>query len=258
VIVNRIWQFHFGQGLTTTPSDLGTKGSAPSHPELLDWLATELIAQNWSLKSLHRIILLSETYRQDNKPRPDGLAVDASNRWLWRFQPRRLESEAIRDSILAASGELDLRMGGPSFSAFEPNNNYVRVYLPREKFGPGEFRRMIYMQKIRMEQDATFGTFDTPDAALVCPVRSRSVTPLQALNLLNSPFVLGRAEALAERLKREAGSEVNSQIAAAYPLLFGREGTAEEIRAADKLVTEHGLTALCRGLLNSNEFLILP
>jgi mono/diheme cytochrome c family protein len=258
VIANRIWQFHFGQGLAATPSDFGTKGIEPSHPELLDWLAQELIEQNWSLKSLHRMILLSETYRQDNKPRAEGLAVDAGNRWLWRFQPRRLESEAIRDSILSVSGELDLRMGGPGFSAFEPNDNYVRVYLPKEKFGPAEFRRMVYMQKIRMEQDATFGTFDTPDAALVCPVRSRSVTPLQALNLLNSPFVLGRAEALAKRLEQESGPSTEAKISAAYRLLFGREVSAEELAAAGKLVDAHGLQALCRGLLNSNEFLILP
>lgn len=258
VIANRIWQFHFGQGLAATPSDLGTKGIEPSHPELLDWLAQKLIEQNWSLKSLHRMILLSETYRQDNKPRAEGLAIDAGNRWLWRFQPRRLESEAIRDSILSVSGELDLRMGGPGFSAFEPNDNYVRVYLPKEKFGPADFRRMVYMQKIRMEQDATFGTFDTPDGALVCPIRSRSVTPLQALNLLNSPFVLERAESLAKRLQQEAGPEAEAQISAAYRLLFGREVSAEELVAAGKLVDAYGLPALCRGLLNSNEFLILP
>ena len=258
VIANRIWQFHFGQGLAATPSDLGTKGIEPSHPELLDWLARELIEQNWSLKSLHRMILLSETYRQDNKPRAEGMAVDSGNRWLWRFQPRRLESEAIRDSMLAVSGELDLRMGGPGFSAFEPNDNYVRVYQPKEKFGPTEFRRMVYMQKIRMEQDATFGTFDTPDAALVCPVRSRSVTPLQALNLLNSPFVLERTEALAKRLAQEAGPSAEAQISAAYRLLFGREASAAELAAARKLVEAYGLPALCRGLLNSNEFLILP
>ncbi len=186
------------------------------------------------------------------------MAVDAGNRWLWRYQPRRLESEAIRDAMLSASGELDLRMGGAGFSAFEPNSNYVRVYQPRETFGPNEFRRMVYMQKIRMEQDATFGTFDTPDAAQVCPVRSRSVTPLQALNLLNSPFVLGRAEALARRLEEEQGASVPDQIGRAYQLVYGRAASPAELAAAEKLVGKFGLPALCRALFNSNEFLILP
>jgi len=258
VIVNRVWQFHFGQGLAGTPSDFGTKGVPPSHPDLLDWLAAELVARGWSLKAIHKLVLLSATYRQDNKPRSEALRLDAGNQWLWRFQPRRLESEAIRDAMLLASGELDLKPGGPGFSAFEPNDNYVRVYLPRETFGPNEFRRMIYMQKIRMEQDATFGTFDTPDAAQVCPVRSRSVTPLQALNLLNSPFVLGRAATLAGRLQAEAGDQAAAQIDAAYRLLFGRSATEPERIAAERLVAQYGLTALCRALLNSNEFLILP
>ena len=258
VIANRIWQFHFGQGLAATPSDLGMNGVPPTHPELLDWLAGELIARGWSLKAMHRLILLSATYRQDNKPRAEALAVDSSNQLLWRFQPRRLESEAIRDALLVASGELDLRRGGPGFSAFEPNDNYVRVYQPRESFGPNEFRRMVYMQKIRMEQDATFGTFDTPDAAQICPVRSRSVTPLQALNLLNSPFVLGRAAVLARRLQAESGAQPAAQIRTAYQLLYGRAVTEPELQAAERLVADYGLVALCRALLNSNEFLILP
>jgi hypothetical protein len=221
-------------------------------------LAGELIARGWSLKAIHRLILLSATYRQDNKPRAEALAVDASNQLLWRFQPRRLESEAIRDAFLVASGELDLRRGGPGFSVFEPNDNYVRVYQPRESFGPNEFRRMVYMQKIRMEQDATFGTFDTPDAAQICPVRSRSVTPLQALNLLNSPFVLGRAAVLAGRLQAESGEQPAAQIRTAYQLLYGRAVTEPELQAAERLVADYGLVALCRALLNSNEFLILP
>ncbi|MFM8932452.1 MAG: DUF1553 domain-containing protein, partial [Gemmataceae bacterium] len=127
VIVNRLWQHHFGEGLVNTPSDFGANGGRPSHPELLDWLAVELARQGWSLKKLHRQMVLSEAYCQASLPRADGMAKDAGNRWLWRFSPRRLEAEPLRDSILAISGNLDLTMGGPGFDLFEPNTNYVKV-----------------------------------------------------------------------------------------------------------------------------------
>jgi hypothetical protein len=130
VIVNRLWQHHFGTGLVDTPSDFGANGSRPSHAELLDWLAGELVQSGWSLKHVHRMILLSNTYQQASAPRAECLAVDAGSRLLWRFPPRRLEAEAIRDSILKIAGNLDLTMGGPGWRAFEPNDNYVRVYEP--------------------------------------------------------------------------------------------------------------------------------
>ncbi len=257
VLVNRVWLHHFGEGLVSTPSDFGANGALPSHPELLDWLASELVARGWSLKVLQRLILLSSTYRQSSRPDPAALAADAQARLLWRFPPRRLEAEAVRDGILSVTGKLDLSMGGPGFSAFEPNSNYVRVYEPKKSFGPPEWRRMVYQQKVRMQQDGTFGTFDCPDGGQVCPKRTRSTTALQSLNLLNSSFMLEQAGAFAERLEREAGADAPAQVRHAFRAVFGREPDQAEAAASLKLVEGHGLKALCRALFNANEFLFI-
>ncbi len=258
VMANRVWHYHFGRGIVSTPSDFGAAGSPPSHPELLDWLASELIEGGWKLKPLHRQILLSNTYRQSNRPREHALEMDAGSRLLWRFPPRRLEAEAIRDSVLAVSGTLNLEVGGPGYSAFEPNENYVRVYTPREQFDVPQWRRMVYMTKVRMERDAVFGAFDSPDAAQVCPQRSRSTTPLQALNLLNSTFITDQAEHFAERLRAEAGPDPADQVRMAFLLTTGRVPDDEESNAAVTLIEQHSLEAFCRVAFNLNEFLFLP
>jgi hypothetical protein len=258
VLVNRIWQHHFGTGLVDTPSDFGTQGGRPTHPELLDWLAAKFVEHGWSMKHVHRLILTSHTYRQAAAPNKRGLGVDAGSRLLWRFPPRRLEAEPIRDSMLAVSGVLDQRMGGPGFSPFLPTQHHVRVYLPKEEFGPAEWRRMIYMTRVRMEQDAVFGPFDCPDGGLVCPKRGRSTTPLQALNLLNSAFVLQQADLFGERVRREAGDQPEPQVQLAFLLALGREPDAEEAKATEQLVRLHGAAALGRALFNANEFLFLP
>lgn len=257
VIANRIWQGHFGEGLVSTPGDIGKKGTPPTHPELLDWMASDLVASGWRLKHLHRLIVTSATWRQASTPRADALQADAGSRLLWRFPPRRLEAESIRDAVLSVSGSLDLTMGGPGFSAFEPNENYVRVYMPKKSFGTEDWRRTIYMTRIRMRQDGTFGAFDCPDGGQVAPKRGRSTTPLQALNLLNSPFMEQQATLFAERLKKEAGGKIEDQIARAFRLAFGRPPSAEEMTDATTLVQTHGLPALCRALVNANEFLFL-
>ncbi|MFO0810777.1 MAG: DUF1553 domain-containing protein [Gemmataceae bacterium] len=258
VIANRIWLWHFGEGLVSTPDDFGANGSTPSHPELLDWLAAELIDSGWSLRHLHRLIVTSAAYRRAGTMTPDGLARDAGNRLLWRFPARRLEAEAIRDSILAVAGTLDPTPGGPGFSPFEPNTNYVRVYTPKTAFGPAEFRRMVYATKVRMQPDPTFGAFDCPDAGQVAPKRGRSTTALQALNLLNSPFVTGQAAAFAERVRREAGDDAAAQVARVFRLAVQRDPAADEAERCAAAVREHGLATLCRALLNANEFLFLP
>ncbi|MCZ6795609.1 MAG: DUF1553 domain-containing protein, partial [Planctomycetota bacterium] len=255
VLVNRLWHYHFGEGLVNTPSDFGANGGHPSHPELLDWLATELIRRGGSLKEIHRLIVLSSTYRQSSAPREEALRVDADSRLLWRYPPRRLEAEPIRDAVLAVSGALALTGGGPGFDVFEPNSNYVHVYVPRKKFGPAEWRRMIYQFKPRMEQDETFGIFDCPDAAQVAPRRTRSTTPLQALNLLNSPFMLEQSRIFAQRLKEECGGSPPRQVRRAFRLALGRPPDPEESAAALDLVREHGLVILARALFNANEFL---
>ncbi len=258
VIVSRLWQHHFGRGIVDTPSDFGRNGARPTHPELLDWLSVQLLEGGWSLKRVHRLILTSATYRQSLLPDARSLAVDADTRLLWRFPPRRLDAEAIRDSILATSGVLDTSMGGPGFSLFEPNNNYVRVYTPKESFGPAEWRRMIYMHNVRMERDAVFGPFDCPDAGQMTAARSRSTTAIQSLNLFNSRFIVEQADIFARRLEREAGADAASQIRLAFAYAFGREPRADEQWAAIALVDAHGLEALCRALFNANEFLFIP
>jgi len=268
VAVNRIWQQHFGVGLVDTSNDFGHNGSKPSHPELLDWLAAELVhptvpdgdrtARPWSLKHLHRLILTSATWNQSSKPRPEARRVDAANRLLWRFEPRRLEAEAIRDGILAVAGTLDPTPGGPSFHLHEVDRENVYHYHPKERFGPAESRRMVYAFKVRMEQDGVFGAFDCPDGSLVAPRRSRSTTPLQALNLFNSRFLLDEAAHFADRLGREAGPDPKARIRLAWRLAYGREPDRAEMRDALGFVRDHGLPALCRAVLNSNEFLFIP
>lgn len=260
VIVNRLWLYHFGEGLVATPSDFGLNGAKPTHPELLDWLAAELMSPGtpgvvpWSLKHIHRLIVTSASYRQSSMTRPDGLAADAGARFLWRFPARRLEAEPLRDSILAVAGKLDLRMGGPGWSPFVPNENYVRVYVPKQEFGPADFRRMVYASGVRQRPDGVFGAFDCPDGGQIAPKRGRSTTPLQALNLLNSGFMLQAAGFFADRLEHESGSDANAQARRAFALAFNREPAPDELAAARELIHAQGLKIFCRALLNANEF----
>jgi mono/diheme cytochrome c family protein len=257
VIVNRVWHYHFGTGIVDTPSDFGLNGGRPIHPELLDWLASELVAHQWSLKHIHRLILTSATYQQASRFEVKARAVDGSGRLLWRFPARRMEAEPLRDTILSLSGKLDLRMGGPGFDLFEPNTNYVKVYTTKTKFEPADFRRMIYQNKPRVELDSLFGAFDCPDAGQIQPKRNSSTSPLQALNLLNSAFMIEQSAAFAERLQREAGSSVAAQIQRAYALAFAREPNPTEIAAAEKFILQHGLPAFCRAVYNTNELITI-
>ena len=257
VIVNRLWKHHFGSGLAATPNDLGVNGVRPTHPELLDWLASELVSSGWSLKQIHRLILTSSAWQQSSQPRKEALDVDSGSRLLWRFPPRRLEAEAIRDNILLAAGTLDSQMGGQGFSGFKVEAENVRHYHPKEAYGTTDWRRMLYMMKVRQEREPTFGVFDCPDFNQTVPNRSRSTTPLQALSLLNSPFVLQQAGLLAKRLRHEMGADIRAQLARACQLALGREPTREELSDAKKLVTKHSLEAFCRALFNANEFLFL-
>ncbi len=260
VIVNRLWHYHFGTGIVDTPSDFGVNGGVPSHPELLDWLASELVdpaspGDRWRLKRIHRLIVTSRAYRQASTARPEGLAADANSRLLWRYPPRRLEAEPLRDAIVAVSGSLNPTMGGPGFDLFEPNTNYVKVYTTKTTFTDDDFRRMVYQSKPRAELDSFFGAFDCPDAGQVQPARTVSTTPLQALNMLNGDFLLDQAARFATRVEREAGGDPGRQVARAIQLAFGRPATAREIAAGRELVAAHGLPILCRSLYNANEFI---
>ena len=185
------------------------------------------------------------------------MQADAGTRLLWRYPPRRLEAEPLRDAILAVCGNLDDRMGGPGFDLFEPNTNYVKVYNSKKEFGPADWRRMVYQSKPRMQLDDVFGSFDCPDAGQITPKRTSSITALQALNLLNSRFIVQQASLFATRLEREAGPDANAQVHRAYSLTFLRPPTGDEQTAAAQFVKDHGLPALCRALLNANEFLFV-
>ena len=258
VMANRLWQNHFGTGIVATPSDFGKNGIPPSHPELLDRLASELIRGDWSLKRLHRLVLTSAAYQQSSQPCERGLAADASSRLLWRYPPRRLDAEVVRDCVLAVTGSLDLSMHGPGYSAFLPNENYVRVYNPKTEWTRDEWRRMIYMTKVRMEQDPVFGALDCPDAGQATAKRSRSTTALQALNLFNSSFMLQQSDLLAARVVSLAGEEHDTQTRQLFLLVFNREPSRDERAGAVALIQEHGLATLCRAVLNANEFVFVP
>ena len=255
VMVNRLWQFVFGIGIVDTPSDFGTNGTDPTHPELLDWLASEFMEMGWSVKSILKLILVSDTFKQKSIPRPDAVKIDAGSRYLWRFPPRRLEAEAIRDSILSVSGNLNLEMGGPGFYLLDVDRENVVHYHPKERISSKEWRRMVYMFKIRQEQDLIFGAFDCPDGNQVIPERSRSTTPIQALNLFNSHFMIEQSGIMAKSLITEAGPSIRAQIKAAYNRYYGRPATDDEVKDASAFVSEHSLSDFCRAMFNSNEFL---
>ena len=257
VIVNRIWQHHFGIGLVGTPSDFGKMGAPPSHPELLDWLANDFVDHGWSIKHLHRQIVTSQTYRQSSRPRPAALGVDADCRKLWRFPPRRLEAEAIRDSILSVSGKLNLKVGGPGFDFFNQRGG-LSDYTAHQTFDKSGWRRMIYAHKVRMQAIDIFGAFDCPDGGQMKPRRTRSITPLQSLSLLNSPFANRQAGFFADRIRGLVSDDLPQQIDHVFQIAFSRSPNPQEQTAMIALAEEHGLEQVCRAIFNSSEFVFLP
>ncbi|MDA0348578.1 MAG: PSD1 and planctomycete cytochrome C domain-containing protein [Verrucomicrobia bacterium] len=256
VLVNRVWQHHFGTGLVETSSDFGYMGAAPSHPALLDWLAGTFVAEGWSLKKLHRLILSSKTFRQSSSPQTEALSVDADSRLLWRFPPRRLEAEALRDSILSVSGKLNFEMGGQGFDFFNQRGG-LSDYLPKETFDESGWRRMIYAHKVRMISVDIFGAFDCPEAGQMKPNRTRSITPVQSLGLLNSPFVNRQAAYFAERLYQEVGDNLDAQIDRAFSLALSRPPSLNERQQLIALAEDHGLEQVCRAIFNTSEFAFL-
>ena len=187
----------------------------------------------------------------------DAQRLDADVRLLWRFPSRRLEAETIRDSMLAVSGRLNLKMYGRGFNLFDQRGG-LSGFTPVETFTGDGLRRMIYAHKVRREREAVFGSFDCPDAGQSTARRRESTTPIQALNLFNSRFTLEESEALAARVKKESGDDITKQIRRTYQLALNRDPSADDIRDAEPAVREHGLPTLCRALFNSNEFLFLP
>ena len=257
VIVNRLWHHHFGTGLVATPSDFGFAGDRPSHPELLDWLAEEMLANKWSLKAMHKLILTSQTYRQSSVMNEKAAAVDAGNRLLWRMNPRRLDVEAVRDSILAVSGSLNKQMGGPGYEDFTFQAEYAPVYRYITADNPSLWRRTVYRFTVRTTQNEFLRVLDCSDPSVLTPIRNRTTTALQALALMNNRFMVQLAGHFAVRLQKECGEDVTKQINRAFVLAFARQAEKTEIENAAKLVADHGLPNFCRMLLNANEFVYI-
>jgi Protein of unknown function (DUF1553)/Protein of unknown function (DUF1549) len=259
VIVNRVWQYHFGQGIVNTPSDFGLMGDRPSHPELLDSLAVSFMENGWSLKWLHRQILYSQTYQQSDRFDEKAHAVDAANRLLWRMPLKRMDAETLRDSILFVTGKLDLQhRSGPSFALQKKGDRGTFIYQALDNDGPEVWKRAVFRLVVRGGERIMLDSFDCPDPAVATPQRSVSNTPVQALTLLNNDFVVRQAGILAERIEREAGKEHGAPMERAYDLLYGRKPTENERKIGSEFLERQPLAAYCRVLLNSNEFVYVP
>jgi hypothetical protein len=259
-IANRVWNYHFGRGLVETPNDFGRMGAQPTHPELLDWLAVTLRDNGGSLKALHKLIVRSATYRQSCGHNPNFARIDSGNRYLWRMNRARLDAEAVRDAVLQISGKLDLHMGGPSAQQFvmtpgkhvTPNVDYAAFDVD----SPANYRRSIYRFVFRTLPDPFMDSLDCADASQLTPVRSVSMTAIQALAMLNNHFMVRQSEHLAERLTKMHPAR-DKQIAAAYELSLGRLPRREEAKELSAYAEKHGLANACRILLNSNEFMFV-
>ena len=263
VMANRIWQHVFGAGLVVTGGDFGRAGAPPSHPELLDWIATEFSNPSrpegtpWSMKELIRIFVTSDAFKRSNQPSDIGLEKDATSSLLWRFPPRRVEAEVIRDGILLASGKLNRKMGGRSYRIHNIKKTYAQWEV-LNNFGPETWRRMIYQERMRRVDDQIFTAFDFPDCGQVRAKRPVSTTPLQALNLMNSDFVVDQAKHLATRAMNESNANLKASVIRVFELIFSRKPMKEELNASLQIAKDRGLEIVCRALINSNEYAFLP
>jgi hypothetical protein len=270
-MANRIWQYHFGRGIVRSSSNFGYQGDAPTHPELLDWLAAEFIDRGWSIKQMHRVIMSSSAYRMSSTTNADALAADPQNNLFWRFDMRRLTSEEIRDSILAANGTLNLAMYGPGVFPYIPREVMVGQSRPGEGWGaspPEEAaRRSIYIHVKRSLRVPIIEAFDGAETDKSCPVRFVTVQPTQALGMLNGEFLNSEAQKLADRVRKEAGDDLADQVALAFRLVTSREATTDEVKRAtelfDDLTKQDGVKPdmamryVCLVMLNLNEFVYL-
>ncbi len=255
VMANRVWHWHFGQGLVATPNDFGVSGERPSHPELLEWLAVKFVESGWSVKALHRLIVQSATYRQSSAFNGSAASVDADNRLLWRFPPRRLEAEAVRDAMLVASGQLNPMGGGPGFRPFTTTEFNATFYTPVDRSEPEFNRRTVYRINVNSGKDPLLDSFDCPDPSVKTPRRGVTTTPLQALELMNHAFIQRQAAHLAERAMQSAKGDVRLAIEAAYELAVGRKPSEGEAIRAMVAAKERGLASVCWALFNSTEFI---
>ena len=259
-IVNRIWHHHFGRGIVGTPNDFGQMGSKPTHPKLLDWLAIRLMESGGSLKELHRIIVLSAVYRQSTRSDSEFANVDADNLLLWRMNRTRLDAESVRDAVLQISGKIDLRMGGPSARHFalSPGIHVTPVvdYLKFDIDSPHARRRSVYRFLFRTLPDPFMDVLDCADSSQLTAKRNSSVTPLQALSMLNNPFMVRHSEHLATRVSKEEIT-IKNQVGILWQLAVGRDPSANESKLLTEYAAAHGLANACRIVFNSNEFMFV-
>ncbi len=255
-IVNRVWQYHFGRGIVDTPNDFGRNGSLPTHPELLEWLAADFRESGGSLKALHRRIVTSETYRQSAAGNVAAEKRDAGNTLLWRQNRRKLEAEALRDTVLAVTGQLDLTMGGPGWQDFvieRPEHSPHFRYELADPEDPKTQRRSIYRFVVRSQTQPWMTSMDCADPSMRVDKRNESLSPLQALAMLNNGFVVTQAQHLAARVQQER-PDLPAQIERAHALALGRPPDAAARAHLIAFAEAEGLPALCRLLFNLNEF----
>jgi hypothetical protein len=258
-MANRIWLYHFGQAIVDSPNDFGRMGELPTHPELLDWLASELRDGKQSVKRLHRLICNSATYRQASAERPECVEADRGNQWLWRMNRRRLEAEAVRDTVLEIAGKLDRTQFGPGFQDFvieKPEHSPHYRYELHDPEDPQSHRRAIYRYVVRSQQQPFMTTLDCADPSMQVEKRNETVTALQALVMLNNPFMLAMAGHFAERVSQEE-RDISSQVDRAFQLAIGRQPDEAEQKAMVAYAEQHGLRNLCRLIMNLNEFVFV-
>jgi hypothetical protein len=258
-IANRVWQWHFGQGLVPSPNDFGELGQTPSHPELLDWLALRFRNQGGSFKKMHKLLVMTATYRQTSNGNESFAKADSGNQLLWRMNRRKLSAEEIRDAILSVSGKLNLDMGGPGYYLFALEKTAHSPHYEYHKFNPEDaksHRRSVYRFIVRSQPNPFMTTLDCADSSQSTPKRNETLTALQALSLLNNKFSIAMARHFASRLEKEA-KDLTEQVKRGHLLVTGRVPSKEEENLLMEYAGEHGLQNLCRALFNLSEFTYL-
>ncbi len=257
-IVNRLWQYHFGRGLVATPNDFGRMGALPTHLELLDWLAAAFRDGRQSMKDVHRLIVMSAVYRQASSHRAECASVDSANRFLWRMNRRRLEAEALRDTVLLISGKLDRKMGGPGFRMFDFKDGHSPHYY-YDRHDPNDsacHRRTLYRFVVRSVPDPFMASLDCADPSISVARRSETITALQALAMLNNPFMVRMAEHFADALRSSSGT-LPRCLEEAYRRAVSRRPSARELARLVPLAERTGLANVCRLIMNTNEFVFI-
>ena len=271
VLVNRVWHYHFGRGIVRSPGNFGQNGDQPTHPELLGWLAYDFMEHGWSLKQLHRRIMLSHTYQMSSRGREDGLSKDPGNDLFWRFDMRRLSAEEIRDSLLLITGKLNLKMGGPAIYSKIPEEVLATASRPDAAWGSSpedeQNRRSVYVHVKRSLPEPLLKSFDSADTDTTCAVRFTTTVPTQALTMLNSEFINEQASEFASRLRREAGADLERQVEKGLSLVMNREPSKPEVGAGIAMIEDmqtslgldvrSALERFCLLALNLNEFIFL-